>query len=265
MQKSNPSSNDRVSVENGTYSTMEHNDETWMRVSKIHKFEIIPPVPWPLEEFVPKFTEPKSPVNTVPLEFCTQDLVAKFTKKSPIFQSQNCPSTRKFAHHFAKVVRYFLIHGRFETSICLLHVGRSGLQSGRKKGTCMKLWEKRLVRLQDFYIAYVRTYIDIYIDIYTQIIYTYIVSNRCMYYITGEYIYVQKNRNMKLFYKVLYHDGQWSLSTIGKDYLAVEMASIMVHLTSRTLNQQPYPPTNCGLILRENERTAEQVLLNLQD
>ena len=194
MQKSNPSSNDRVSVENGTYSTMEHNDETWMRVSKIHKFEIIPPVPWPLEEFVPKFTEPKSPVNTVPLEFCTQDLVAKFTKKSPIFQSQNCPSTRKFAHHFAKVVRYFLIHGRFETSICLLHVGRSGLQSGRKKGTCMKLWEKRLVRLQDFYIAYVRTYIDIYIDIYTQIIYTYIVSNHFMYYITGEYIYVQKKQ-----------------------------------------------------------------------
>ena len=43
----------------------------------------------------------------------------------------------------------------------------------------------------------------------------------------------KKNRNMKLFYKVLYHDGQWSLSTIGKDYLAVEMASIMVHLTSK--------------------------------
>lgn len=82
MQKSNPSSNDRVSVENGTYSTMEHNDETWMRVSKIHKFEIILPVPWPLEEFVPKFTEPKSPVNTVPLEFCAQDLVAKFRKLS---------------------------------------------------------------------------------------------------------------------------------------------------------------------------------------
>lgn len=78
MQKSNPSSNDRVSVENGTYSTMEHNDETWMRVSKIHKFEIILPVPWPLEEFVPKFT----PVNTVPLEFCAQDLVAKFRKLS---------------------------------------------------------------------------------------------------------------------------------------------------------------------------------------
>ena len=154
-----------------------------------------------------------------------------FLKKSPTFQSQICPSTSKFAHHFAKVVRYFLIHGRFETSICLLHVGRSGLQSGRKKGTCMKLWEKRLLRLQDFYIAYLHTYIDIYI--YIQIIYTYIVSNRCMYYITGEYIYVQKKkRNMKLFYKVLYHDGLWSLSTIGKDYLAVEMASIMVHLTS---------------------------------
>lgn len=42
--------------------------------------------------------------------------------------------------------------------------------------------------------------------------------------------------------------------------------SQMVNLgTTRTLNQQPYPPINRGLILRENERTAEQVLLNLQD
>lgn len=169
MQKSNPSSNDRVSVENGTYSTMELNDETWMRVSNIHKFEIILPVPWPLEEFLPKFTEPKSPVNTV-LEFCTRDLVAKFRKLSSknhlLSNPKFAQAASKFAHHFAKVVRYFLIHGRFETSICLLHVGRSGLQSGRKKGTCMKLWEKRLVRLQDFYIAYLHTYIDICIYIY---------------------------------------------------------------------------------------------------
>ncbi len=145
--------------------------------------------------------------------------------KSPTFQSQICPSTSKFAHHFTKVVRYFLIHGSFETTICLLHLGCSGLQSLKKGEPVSRLkavWNCGRKELYDS-----KTLLHI---VYLHSIYIYTIKS---FYIILQVNH--QNRNMKLFYKVLYHDGLWSLSSIGKEYLAVEMVSIMVHLTSAKL------------------------------
>ena len=239
MQKSNPSSNDRVSVENGTYSTMEHNDETSMRVSKIHKFEILLPVPWPLEEFLPKFTEPKSPVNTVPLEFCAQDLVAKFyqlPQKITYFPISNLP--KQPANSPTTLPRLFATSSSMAVlkprSACFMSAA-AACKAAEKREPVWNCGRKGLYGLQDFYIAYLHTYIDTYIHIfiyiYTNSIRIYIYSIKSVHVLHYRWIYLCSKKT-GTWNAALYHDGLWSLSTIGKDYLAVEMASIMVHLTS---------------------------------
>lgn len=103
------------------------------------------PSPW---NFAPRTWLQKSPTSP---------------KKSPTFQSQICPSTSKFAHHFAKVVRYFLIHGRFKTSICLLHVGRSGLQRLKKGNLYETVGETAYTtpRLLHGIFTYIHRYVSI--------------------------------------------------------------------------------------------------------